>query len=226
MMKTTTLLSSALALALALASPLALAHKEGDFIVRAGAAWVAPQDDSSNIRINGVAAPGTEATVNNDTQLGLTLGYMLTDHVGVELLAATPFQHRVSIAGVAPGIDGKLADIKHLPPTLTLQYYPMAPGSKWQPYVGAGINYTTFFDESLTGSQRANGFSNLKLDDSWGLALQFGTDYMITDRLMVNAALWYVDIETTATVNLGANRVAVDVDVDPWVFMVGVGYRF
>lgn len=224
MMKTTTLLVTSLALSLA--SPLALAHKEGDFIVRAGAALVAPQDDSSNIRINGTTVAGTRATVDNDTQLGLTLGYMLSDHVGIELLVATPFQHRVSIAGVAAGVDGKLADIKHLPPTLMLQYYPMEAGSRWQPYVGAGLNYTTFFDESLTGAQRTNGFSNLKLDDSWGLALQIGTDYMINDRLMVNAALWYMDIETTATANLGAARVAVDVEVDPWVLMVGVGYRF
>lgn len=223
-MKTSTLVSSALALALV--SPLALAHKEGDFIVRAGAALVAPNDDSSNIRINGTAAAGTEATVNNNTQLGLTFAYMLSDHVGVELLAATPFKHRVSVAGVAAGVDGKLADVKHLPPTLSLQYFPMDSGSKWQPYVGAGLNYTTFFDESLTGAQRANGFSELKLDDSWGLALQVGSDYMLTDRVMINAALWYLDIDTEATANLGANRVAVDVDIDPWVFMVGVGYRF
>lgn len=220
-MKTSTILSSAIALALA--SPLAMAHKEGDFIVRAGAAVVAPNEDSSTVRIDGVGVPGTKATVNNDTQLGLTFAYMLTDHVGVELLAATPFKHSIGLKGLDPAVDGKLASAKHLPPTLTLQYFPLDSGSKWQPYVGAGINYTTFFEEDSTG---VLPLTDVKLDDSWGLALQVGTDYMLTDRVMLNAALWYLDIDTKATANLGASRVAVDVDIDPWVFMVGVGYRF
>ncbi len=223
-MKTRTFLFSALALTLA--SPLAMAYKEGDFIVRAGTAVVAPQDDSSAVRVNAGAVPGSKATIDNNTQLGLTLSYMLTDHVGIELLAATPFKHQVKVSGVAPGIDGRLAEFKHLPPTLSLQYFPLAPDSKWQPYIGAGINYTRFFDEGFSRAQRANGFSGLELDESWGLSLQLGTDYMLTDRLMVNAALWYVDIDTTATARLGTSKVAVDVDVAPWVFMVGLGYRF
>lgn len=218
-MRTSTILSSAIALALA--SPLALAHKEGDFIVRAGAALVAPNEDSSTVRLDGTSVPGTKVTADDSTQLGLTLAYMLTDHVGVELLAATPFRHRLGLKGA--GLDGKLADVKQLPPTLTLQYFPMESSSKWQPYVGAGLNYTKFFDEDLTG---ALPLTDLKLDDSWGLALQLGTDYMLTDRVMINAALWYLDIDTKATAKLGATRVAADVDIDPWVFMVGLGFRF
>lgn len=212
-----------LAAALAAATP-ALAHEAGSFIIRAGAAHVAPNDSSSRINAGGSDIPGTKATVGNDTQLGLTFAYKLTDHIGVELLAATPFSHRVGVKG--GGLDGKLAQVKHLPPTLTLQYYPMGKESRWQPYVGAGINYTTFFDEKLTGARKDAGFSSLSLSDSWGLAGQVGMDYMITDRLMFNMAAWYIDIDTTARARLGANRVKVDVDIDPWVFMIGLGYKF
>lgn len=216
-----------LAAALAAATP-ALAHEAGSFIVRAGAAHVAPNDSSSRISTT-VTGPmaGTKATVGSDTQLGLTFAYMLTDHIGIELLAATPFSHQVNVKGVGGGIDGKMADVKHLPPTLTLQYYPMEKASRWQPYVGAGINYTVFFDEKLTSEQKTNGFSKLSLSDSWGLALQVGMDYMLTDRLMFNAAVWHIDIDTKARMRhstLGSTKV--DVDIDPWVFMVGLGYKF
>ena len=132
--------------------------------------------------------------------------------------------------GLGGGLDGKLADIKHLPPTVLLQYYPMNPDSAVQPYVGAGINYTTFFEEDLTSARKAQGFSDLELDDSWGLALEAGVDYMLTDKLLVNASVWYMDIETDATVKgptaLSISKTKVNVDVAPWVYMVGLGYKF
>jgi len=153
--------------AAALAATPALAHESGSFIVRAGAAHVAPNDSSSRIS-TAVTGPiaGSKASVNSDTQLGLAFAYKFTDHIGVELLAATPFSHQVNVKGVGAGIDGKFADVKHLPPTVTLQYYPMPKDSAWQPYVGAGINYTTFFNEKLSNAQKANGFSSLSLEDS------------------------------------------------------------
>lgn len=205
-----------------------LAHEAGSFIVRAGAAHVAPNDSSSRISTSATGSlAGTKATVNSDTQLGLTFTYKLTDHIGIELLAATPFSHQVNVQGVGAGIDGKLADVKHLPPTVTLQYYPMTKESRWQPYVGAGINYTTFFDEKLSRAQKANGFSSLSLSDSWGLAAQAGMDYMINDHLMFNTAVWYIDIDTQATLRHNTlGKTKVDVDIDPWVFMVGLGYTF
>ncbi|MBT8768005.1 OmpW family protein [Pseudomonas boanensis] len=213
-------------LALAIASPLAQAHKAGDVIVRAGAATVDPREDSSDLSIAGTKVAGTKATLDSDTQLGLTGTYMFTDHVGIGLLAATPFKHEVGVKGLG-ALDGKLADIKHLPPTLTLQYYPMESSSAFQPYVGAGLNYTMFFDEDLTSQRKGQGFSNLELDDSWGLGFEAGMDYMLTENVLLNAAVWYLDIDTEATTNLaGVGKVKVDVDVDPWVYMVGVGYRF
>ncbi|WP_342624072.1 OmpW/AlkL family protein [Pseudomonas alkylphenolica] len=223
-------LLSASLFALALAAPVAHAHQAGDFIVRAGAITVNPNEDSSDIKLDGTKVSGTKATLDSDTQLGLTFAYMLTDHIGLELLAATPFHHTVGVKGLGPGLDGKLGDIKQLPPTLSLQYYPMEPSSKFQPYAGIGLNYTMFFDEDLDSNRKAQGFSNLKVKDSFGLAGQLGMDYMITEHFLVNAAVWYIDIDTKATMDgpsaLGVGKTKVDVDVDPWVYMVGVGYKF
>ncbi len=223
-------------LALAVAAPFANAFEAGDIIVRAGAATVDPQEDSSELNVAPLGdVGGTKATVNSDTQLGLNFAYMITDNIGIELLAATPFSHEVGVKGLnsalgMTGLDGKLADIKQLPPTLSAVYYPLDKNSAFQPYVGLGINYTIFFDENLTSQREGQGFSNLELDDSWGLAYQLGMDYMLTDNVMLNAQVRYIDIDTTATVDgpagLGATRTKVDVDVDPFVYMVGLGYKF
>ncbi|HJE29085.1 MAG TPA: outer membrane protein OmpW, partial [Pseudomonas nitrititolerans] len=79
-------LFTASVLAVALAAPFAQAHQAGDVIVRAGAITVDPREDSGNVKIGGVAAPGTGATLDSDTQLGLNFAYMLTDNIGIELL--------------------------------------------------------------------------------------------------------------------------------------------
>ncbi|MCX7079056.1 MAG: outer membrane beta-barrel protein, partial [Pseudomonas sp.] len=194
-------LLSASLFALALAAPLAHAHQAGDFIVRAGAATTAPNEDSGELKLDGAKISGTKATLTSDTQLGLAFAYMFTDHIGLELLAATPFQHEVGVKGLGPALDGKLADIKQLPPTLSLQYYPLDASSKFQPYAGVGINYTMFFGEDLTSQRKNEGFSNLKMKDSVGIAGQLGFDYMITDHMLFNASVWYVDIDTQATVD-------------------------
>lgn len=222
-MKHSLLLSSLVTLIVA--SPVAQAHKQGEIIVRAGAAMVDPDIGESSVSLPGGKVPGSDVSVSDDTQLGLTVGYMLTDHVGIELLAATPFEHDVTLKGLG-GLDGKLATIKELPPTLSLQWFPMDPSSKWQPYVGAGINYTYFFDEELTNARKAAGWHSLDREASWGLALQAGIDYMITDNVLINAAVWRIDIDSEATAYLGNTKAKVDIDVDPWVYMIGVGYKF
>ena len=109
-------------LAAMMAAPQAMAHKQGDILVRAGTATVVPNESSDDVLGLG------EFGIDSNTQLGITVGYMLTDNISVELLAATPFRHSVSLNGV-----GKIADIEHLPPTLMLQYYFMDSSSKFRP---------------------------------------------------------------------------------------------
>ncbi|MCQ3000227.1 outer membrane beta-barrel protein [Pseudomonas syringae] len=216
-----------------LAASTAQAYEAGDIIVRAGAVTVDPRESSSSVRVDRGGLAGTDlggkAGMNSDTQLGLNFAYMITNHLGIELLAATPFEHDVTIEGTSGGIaDGKLGSLKHLPPTLSLIYYPLDNKSAFQPYVGAGINYTWIYDESVGSSASAAGFDNFHASNSWGWAAQVGADYMLTDRLMINAQMRYIDIETDAYVsntNLGV-RAKVNVDVDPFVYMVGLGYKF
>ncbi|WP_429067323.1 OmpW family outer membrane protein [Aeromonas bestiarum] len=198
-----------LMIAAALASPVAMAHQAGDILVRGGLAFVSPQTSSDD-----VMGSGSEFEIDSNMQLGLTLSYLITDNWGVELLAATPFSHSVSLAGT------EVAKVKHLPPTLMAQYYFGDAKSKVRPYVGVGVNYTNFFDEKGRGPL-AN--DDITLDDSWGVAGQVGLDMAINDRWFVNASAWIMDIDTEVHVNGGDG---IKTSIDPMAFMLGVGYRF
>lgn len=222
-----TLLATTL-LAAAVATPSAFAHQAGDIIVRAGAITVNTHESTSGVKTSVAGNLGGKATLNNDTQLGLNFAYMVTDNIGIELLAASPFKHDVKLKNVGAGVgDMKLGSIKHLPPTLSAVYYPLDSKSAFQPYIGAGINYTWFFDETLSSEAKqgleANSFS---VKNSWGWAAQVGADYMLTDKLMINGQVRYIDIDTDATLNTVVGRTKVNVDVKPWVYMVGLGYKF
>ncbi len=186
-----------LAVVAALVSPSVFAHSEGDFILRVGAASVVPNDSSDKI-----LGSQYELEVNSDTQLGLTFGYMFTDNISLEVLAATPFSHDISTDLVGKDIGST----KHLPPTVMVQYYFGDSQSKFRPYVGAGLNYTIFFDEGFNGTGKGAGLSDLKLDDSFGLAANVGVDYMINDKWFLNASAWYANIETEATYKAGGAK--------------------
>ena len=205
-----------------------LAYQAGDWIVRAGVASVDPDDDSSKLHLNGTPLAGTKATVDDDQQLGLTATYMIDSHLGVSLLAATPFEHDIKAKGVgSSSIDA--GSSKQLPPTLTLQFFPMDGSSAFQPYLGVGVNFTTFFDENVDGELESvmGSKGDLSLEDSWGLAGQVGADYLFSEHWMISASIWYLDIDTEAEFKFkNGNRVTADVDVDPWVYMLGVGYKF
>lgn len=219
-------LSLAIISATVLLSGAVQAYEAGDFIVRGGLASVNPDVDSGNLYAGGVEQTDQKVDVNNNTQLGLSLTYMVQDNIGIELLAATPFSHKLQGKGGLSGLND-FAEVKHLPPTLSVQYYPMDNNSAFQPYVGLGLNYTIFFSEKFINGADAT-YSSLELDDSLGLAAQAGFDYQIADNWSVNAAVWYMDIDTTGTFKNvdGTGDYKIDVSLDPWVYMAGVAYRF
>jgi outer membrane protein len=216
------------------------AYEQGDWILRVGAATVDPDTDSDDINLPGGLV--AKAEVDKDTQLGIIPAYMVTDQFAVEVLAATPFEHDIEAQGVGAikGTNLDAGSTKQLPPTVSVQWYPRGGQTGWQPYIGAGLNYTVFFDEDVDNqlirllgdlTDGAVNGADLDLDDSWGLALQAGVDVPINDRWAVNVGVWYLDIDTTAEITAKANgataaKVKFDVELDPWVYNIGVAYKF
>ncbi len=224
------------AASVALSAASVQAYEQGDIIFRAGVVTVAPNDDSDPIILPGIPEDTLQngVSVDNGTAISLIGAYMLNDNWGLELLAATPFEHDIDVKdlGIAAG------STKHLPPTLSLQWYPRGGQEGWQPYFGLGVNYTTFFDEEVDpalggvlGDLLGVTSAKLSLDDSFGWAAQAGVDIPLNDKWAFNLGVWYIDIGTTADIDVnleggGSATVSFDVDIDPWVYNVGVAYKF
>ncbi|MGC6406173.1 OmpW family outer membrane protein [Bisgaard Taxon 45] len=198
----------ALGVMAALVAGSAVAHQAGSVIVRGGPILVVPNASTNHDVF--------KFDVNSNAQLGLTATYMATDNLGVELLAATPFSHEITLGNTLVG------KTKHLPPSLYAQYYFLDKDAKARPYVGAGVNYTTFFSEK----ERLSGVTDLKLKDSWGPAFNAGVDIQVAENLFLNTAVWYAKIKSKATFKLNGEEHKVNVKLDPTVFFVGLGYRF
>jgi outer membrane protein len=197
----------------------------GDWLVRGRIIQVKPDDRSSTVSSGTPLASiaGSGVGVTDDWTPELDFTYMLHRNWGMELILGYS-QHDVPARGVISGL-GDIIDAKALPPTLTLQYH-FLPGARFRPYAGLGINYTYFFDEKVTGGLDAPG-AKVEMDDSWGLAAQVGADFSISKDWFLNADLKYIDMETRAHFkNTAVGAAQVDVDIDPWVFGVGIGYRF
>jgi outer membrane protein len=189
--------------ALASAPGLAVAQSQGDWTVGFGVGNVNPKSD------NGTLA-GVDVDVDDSTRPIFTVEYFVYDNIGIELLAATPFQHDISLAG------SKVAKTKHLPPTLSLNYH-FPTQSAWKPYVGAGVNYTIFWDEDIDGG------ADLDLDNSWGFAVQAGLDYQISTTSAVRFTARYIDIDADADLDgddIGTAK------IDPVVLSVSYVHSF
>ena len=215
--------------ALALMSLNALAVEKGDWLLHLRAINVAPNDDSSLLRVDGDAIAGTGVKVDDGMSLDISLGYMFTDNWAVELLADLSSKHAVSAyglsgLGVPDGTD--VVEVNTLPPTVFLQYQ-FNPQGSIRPYAGIGLNYTTFLNDELTGAAKTVlGASNLSLDNSVGVAAQFGIDWELKNNWSFNIDVKYAQIDTKATFDTAIGRAAVDVDIDPLVFGVGFGKSF
>lgn len=222
----------------------AFAYEKGDWLLRAGWAGVYPNEGSDALEVNGIDDPlglGKDVIeVGDASALGISATYMFNSYLGLELLAATPFEHDLTASGgLEPVLEGALgsADIgstRQLPPTLSLQYYPMGNKSAWQPYLGVGLNYTWFFDETLDSSFQQTGArdKDISLSNSFGLAAMVGLDYVISNNWIINASVMYAQIKTEAEITNVGGLVAdpvdlkLDVDVNPWVYRLNIGYRF
>jgi outer membrane protein len=206
-----------LAVAAALAAPVAAHAEEGTYdpgkwLVRVGISQINP--DSFNLDLGGAAV-----VVDSDLTPTGTIEYMITPHLGTELLLAWPATHGLDLDTGSRPLD-RVAYVDVLPPTLSLNWH-FNPNGVFRPYIGAGVNYTLFSGEETRGDGALAGTS-LKLDDSVGAAGQVGVD--IGQRnWFFNANVRYIDMSSKVKVDGASLGTA---DINPWVYGIHVGYRF
>jgi outer membrane protein len=188
------------------------------WMIRARGIGVIPDEDSSDWTVNGASTSGPDLSIDDAVVPELDISYFFTKNIAMELvLAVTP--HTIDSQGSIAD-EGEIGDVWLLPPTLTLQYH--FDMGKFKPYVGAGVNYTVFFDEDA-----GSNFSGLDLDDNFGWALQAGFDYHLQGNWFFNVDVKKLWLDTDASVTLNPSTdVTADVDIDPWIVGVGIGYKF
>ncbi len=227
---------SLLVLALAAAFLPTLAQAEaGDWVVRARVVNINPDEDSDlgktvnkNV-LAGAMSPGAELKVDSNTIPELDISYYITKNIAAELILATGSKHDVSVKGDSVGVvpNQLLGSVDVLPPTLTVQWH-FNPDQTIDPYVGAGINYTAFLDRKLNVREGALAGSKIKVDnDSWGWALQAGVDVNLKDGWLINADVKYITIDTDVKLKTASGWTKIDdLDINPWVFGIGIGKKF
>lgn len=193
------LLTLASAPAIVVAAP----SEDRPWTVRFGLHNVDPTSDAS-------ATSAGAITVDDRAGASFNIEYRLSQHLRVDLLASLPFHHDIRLDG------GQIGSTRHLPPTLTLQWHPRT-GARIDPFMGIGLNYTLFFEESLDIP------ASLELEDSVGLAGRVGVDYHCSPRWLIGVDLRYLNIESEARLD---GTVIGDVTIDPLAYGIQLGYRF
>ncbi|MBU0603179.1 MAG: outer membrane beta-barrel protein [Gammaproteobacteria bacterium] len=199
----------------ALAAMAGAAHAdEGNWMVRARALYMNVDNDNK-----GGLNLAAQVEAENKTFPEVDISYFFTPNIAAELILTYPQKHDVTLGGTDIG------SVKHLPPTLTLQYH-FNPTGTIRPYAGLGLNYTRFSSVKLDAGSVLGGSVPLKIDQSsFGWAAQIGADFQIAPQWFFNVDLKYVAIDTDIRVKASGAKVT-QLNIDPLLFSVGVGYRF
>ena len=195
------------------ATPVMAGNYGGDFMIRAGGT-VVPPDASGEVSAAGVPIAGSDADVSTEVIPSATLTYFFTRNIAAELFCCFA-KHQAEAEGSIAAL-GEVADFWIFPPAVTLQYHFDNMGG-FKPYVGAGVQYIHFFNEK-------SNYGSVEIDDAFGFTLQAGVDVEIGGGWYLNADVKKTWIDTE--VNWTTAGLQADVDVDPWIFTVGLGYRF
>ncbi|WP_414832285.1 OmpW/AlkL family protein [Afifella sp. YEN Y35] len=180
--------------------------------IRLRALAVVPHDSGSVDQI-----PGSDLSYSNSVTPELDITYFFTPNIAAELILGTTYAE-VEGDGPISGLDA--GDTWILPPTLTLQYHFTNFGA-FKPYVGAGVNYTFFY-----GTEN-DDLAAFDIDNSFGLALQVGADYMFNEHWGMNLDVKKLFLSTEWDGRLAdGTYVSGDADLDPWLIGAGITYKF
>ena len=165
--------------------------------------------------VNGI--DDSDLAYTNTTIPELDISYFFNENIASELILGTTYAN-IDGKGSIEGL-GKIGKVWLLPPTVTLQYHFTNFGD-FKPYVGAGVNYTMFYD------QKAKSADKLDVENSLGAALQVGFDYRIDDHWDFNMDVKKIFMQPKFDVTVGGTDYTGKAKIDPWLIGTGIGYRF
>lgn len=188
------------------------------WMIRVRAVGILPVS-SAHVRAAGALIPGAGLKVSNSIVPEIDISYFFTPNWAVEAICCLS-PHRIRATGAIAAL-GRVGSTLVFPPTVMLQYHFTNFGAL-KPYVGLGVNYTHYFNNSA-----GPAFANLRIKDSFGFAAQIGFDYMFDKHWGFNFDIKRVLMQPSASVTLlPAVPVTSKVKIDPWIVGAGVTYKF
>ena len=202
-----------------LLSTLSFGQEAGELHMRVRATGVVSMENAT------IKTIGGNVNVTNNLIPEVDFTYYFTKNIAAELILGTSKHEVVAVNTALGNLD--LGRVMLLPPTLNLQYH-FYPTKNLKPYIGAGLNYTIFYDEGQ-GKGRNAAITNVDYDNNLGYSFQLGFDYKINDKLYWNVDVKKVylntDVEVGAALPAGQVYVPADVDLNPWLISTGIGFK-
>ncbi len=230
------------------------AYEADEVVLRGGLVLMEPREDSGPLYLNAnvfgvgqVQGPidGSKVGIDNEYTLAGTVAWMLDDNWGLEVVIGVPAEFTIPVKGFEDLGVKKIGTTDVIPLILSLQHYFDLPDARFQPYVGVGVNYTVITDERVSDELEeslAADDQDLRFDNSMSFTLNAGLDFKLDDRWLLNASVYYVDVETDAELKFtnsqgigelvtslplpATGTIETTVEAPTWAYFLTVGYRF
>jgi len=201
------------------------AQQAGQWLFRGGVMSIIPDVDSGDL--SAPTVPGAKIDVEAATTLAGGISYMVTDNWSVDLPLAVPLKHKIKGDGTIAG-SGEIGTTKVAPVTIFGQYRFFEANAAFRPYVGLGLTYALFYDETANGT--LTGLTNpgssgttMKIKDRFGLTPQVGATYAFDEKWFVEGMLAKSILKTTTTLSTGQT---IDTKLNPWTVGLYVGWKY
>jgi len=176
---------------------------------------------------------GVNLDVKNVNTPYFAATYTFDAHWVLQLSAGVP--PKTETVGKGPATLGSvpyngqvISTAKWFAPTVIVNYV-IGPAS-WpvRPYVGAGINYTHFYDRQSTaaGDAASGGPTSIALTNSTGFEWTVGAKWRVADRWHVYASYSATKVNSDFTGNTAGVIRRTSIKFNPSAFVVSAGYSF
>ena len=130
--------------------------------------------------------------------------------------------------GSVPYNRQNVSSARWISPTLFLEYKFLPESSNLRPYIGVGVNYTTFYDRDTTalGNAAFGGPTKLSLNASVGPAGTAGLAYHVSGHWNLYASYSIARVNTNLVADTAGVIRTTHIQFGPQVLVIAGGYSF
>ncbi|MFI4891489.1 MAG: OmpW family protein [Steroidobacterales bacterium] len=165
----------------------------------------------------------------------LYIGYIrrLSPHFEAELAIGLPPVTKTEGKGLAtvgsvPYAGQVISTARWFAPTLLFNYKFFDENAAIRPYIGVGVNYTTFYDRNSTaaGNAASGGPTKLSLTSSVGPSATFGVSYKFAPHWGSYVSYSFTKVDSDLTADTAGIIRTTHIKFAPQALVVSIGYSF